>query len=155
MANDRIEQVKAEAKQEGIAWGDLRNVAQQIRREEKQKREHANEVRQTAWHCVTAHRPRSWPFWRHGFLARWGHRIAKGQDYTCIPRYDLIAQEVASAFPEYDTDDGTDRLFDLLLSPYDRLPSAADIYAMAFERLYRMKRAGCYPQPSQPALPPF
>ena len=82
---------------------------------------------------ATASTPGCWPFWRHGFLARWGDKLAKGADYTCVPGYDDLAQEVAAVHPEYSGDDGTERLFDILFSPYNRMPSAEELYRQALE----------------------
>jgi len=127
-----LAEVRREAKQRKIPWVAVQAAADQVKAAERDKREHANEVRQTAWYYATALSPGCWPFWRHGFRSRWGRRV-DDHDYTCIPGYDLLGQEVASAFPEYSTDDGTERLFDFLFSPYDKLPSAETVWRKALD----------------------
>jgi len=127
-----IAEVKNEARRLSIRWADVRDLAAQLWDDEKQKREHANAVRQSAWILATVHTPGAWAFWRHGFEKRWGRRVAEG-DYTAVPKYDTITQEIACEFPEYAGDDGAARLFDFLFSPYDRLPAKGEIYAAALE----------------------
>ena len=100
------------------------------------KRERPNEVRQVAWTLATASTPGSWPFWRHGFVSRWGRQVDR-HDYTAIPAYDEIAQEIATEFPEYA--DGAQELFDFLLSPYDRLPVADQLYRRAMDHVETRK----------------
>lgn len=134
-AETTLEAIRREARARGLRWADVADVYRELKELERAKRERANEVRRAAWEMATASTPASWPFWRHGFLARWGQRIARGSDYTCIPAYDEIGQEIASLFPEYDTDDGTERLFAFLLSPYDRLPATEQLYRRAMDRV--------------------
>ena len=71
----------------------LRDAYREIKAAEVARRERPNEVRATAWCMYTASTPGSWPFWRHGFLSRFGHRLARGADYTIIPGYDEIGQQ--------------------------------------------------------------
>ena len=40
---------------------------------------------------------------------------------------------MATVFPEFAGDDGTERLWDFLLSPYDRYPPAEKLYQKALE----------------------
>jgi hypothetical protein len=123
--------LKREARQRGLCWADVRECYAELRETERERRQHPNELRETAWCIATT--PGSWPFWRHGFLSRFGRLVARGKDYTSIPRYDTIAQEVAWHFPEYTDDHGTARLWDFLLSPYDRLPDAETLWRKAIE----------------------
>lgn len=44
-----------------------------------------------------------------------------------------IAQQIAGEFPEYAADDGIERLFAFLFSPYDRLPDREAIYREAMD----------------------
>ncbi len=109
----------------------IREAYRQIKAGERDKRRRPNEVRATAWWMFTASTPGSWPFWRHGFVARFGRRLARGADFTIIPGYDEIGQEIATQFPEYAGDDGTERLWAFLLSPYDRLPGRDEMMRKA------------------------
>jgi hypothetical protein len=129
-----IADVKAEVKARGLKWADVRDCFEWLWEQEREKREHPNAVREYAWQIATS--PGCWPFWRHGFWKRWGIRLERsGKDYTSIPRYDLIGQAVASEFPEYETHDGTERLFEFLLSRYDRLPDREKVYRHAMDHL--------------------
>ncbi len=128
-----IQQIRREARRPGVPWSAVRAAYREIKATEIAKREHPNEVRQTAWHMMTAHSPGCWPFWRHGFDSRWGHKLGSAGDYTVVPGYDELAQEVGQIFPEYADDTGTERLFDFLFSPYDKLPSRQTMYAQAIE----------------------
>ena len=109
----------------------LQEAYREIKAAEIQKRERPNEIRATAWTCYKANSPGCWPFWRHGFYATFKARLARGADYTIIPGYDEIAQEIATEFPEYAGDDGTERLWDFLLSPYDKMPSRDEMLRKA------------------------
>jgi hypothetical protein len=109
----------------------IRQAYHQVKAAERARRERPNEVRATAWWLFTASTPGSWPFWRHGFASRFGRRLARGADFTIIPGYDEIGQEIATQFPEYADDDGTERLWSFLLSPYDRLPNRDEMMRKA------------------------
>ena len=98
------------------------------------KRERPNAVREAAWTMYTASTPGCWPFWRNGFR-RFARRIAKGADYTIVPGYDEIAQQIGWDFPEYAGPDGTERLWGFLLSPYDRYPRREELYRQAMDRV--------------------
>ncbi len=111
-----------EARARGLRWAAVLAAYRQIKQTEREIRQHPNAVRASAWMMHTASRPACWPFWRHGFLSRYGRRLARGADLTVISGYDEIGQQIASEFSEYAGDDGTERLFDFLLSPYNRLP---------------------------------
>ena len=75
-------------------------------------------------------------FWKSGFTCQW-KRWPKllERDYTVIRNHDVIAQEVASHFPEYEGDDGTEQLFGELLSEYDPMPSRETMFNMAMDLL--------------------
>ena len=121
-----------EARARGLKWPDVIAVYRELKQTERDRREYPNAIRSTAWMIATASTPGSWPFWRHGFASRWGRKVAEG-DHTLVPGYDEIAQQIATAFPEYAGDDGTERLFDFLFSPYDRLPSRAEMLRKALD----------------------
>jgi len=149
-----MNEIRREARERGLDWNAVRQAAAEVRDAEREKRQRPNEVRETAWIMATACTPASWPFWRHGFYSRWGRRIARGADYTVIPRYDEIAQEVGWYFPEYSGDDGTERLFEFLLSPYDKLPTREEIYRKAMD-LVECHKAMDLVECHQPAAIPF
>lgn len=131
--------IRQEARRRGLDWEAVREAYCELREMETVKRERPNEVRQVAWTLATASTPGSWPFWRHGFVSRWGRRVDQ-HDYTVIPAYDEIAQEIATEFPEYAGPDGAQELFDFLLSPYDRLPTADQLYRRAMDHVEWSRR---------------
>jgi hypothetical protein len=131
--HDPLKPLKREARELGLRWADVEAAYRQLKQEVREEREHPNTVRETAWCYFTALRPGCWPFWRHGFLSRYGRKLSAGGDYTCVPGYDTLAQEMASLFPEFATDDGTERLWDFLFSPYERLPDRITLYRRALE----------------------
>ena len=130
--------IRDESRRRGLDWDVVWDVYCELRVMEIAKRERVNEVREAAWMMATASRPNAWPFWRHGFVSRWGRQVDL-HDYTAIPGYDEIHQAIATQFPEYAGPDGTERLFDLLLSPYDRLPTADQLYRRAMDHLEARK----------------
>jgi len=145
MAASSVSEVKRAAKQRGVPWAAVRGAYQELKASESERREHPNQVRAAAWCVATARTPGCWPFWRHGFLSRWGHKLAQGHDYTSIPGYDTISQEIGWMFPEYTGDDGTERLWDFLLSAYDRMPSSEQLYRRALDRAHRELTANQVP----------
>lgn len=130
MSEHILNQFRREAKARGLSWAAVQAAYGEVKLAEREKRERPNEVRQAAWCMATT--PGCWSFWRHGFCARWGRRVER-HDYTAVPGYDLIGQELASWFPEYADDDGTERLFEFLFSPYDRMPTREELYCKAID----------------------
>jgi len=125
-----LNQFRREAKARGLSWAAVEAAYWEIKQAEREKRERPNEVRQAAWSMATT--PGCWSFWRHGFCARWGRKVER-HDFTAVPGYDEIGQEIASWFPEYADDGGTERLFEFLFSPYDRMPTREEMYRKAIE----------------------
>jgi hypothetical protein len=140
--NTPIERARQEARKMELDFAAVRHHYEQIKEETRAAHEHPNYIRQTAWAHFKAHSPGCWDFWRHGFYYSYRHRLAKGADYTVIPGYDCLAQTMAESFPEFATDDGTERLWEFLLSPYDRLPTAAECWKKALDRAWRAKKFG-------------
>jgi len=126
-------EARKEARRRNLTWADVQAVYEELKAEAYEIRERPNEIRRVAWTMYTSAGCHS--FWRHGFVARFGDRMARGADLTSIPFYDELAQQVSWEFPEYADDAGTERLWDFLLSPYDKLPSAASLYAEALDRV--------------------
>ena len=131
--NQNLTEIRQEARRRGLDWAAVEAAYREVKAMEREKREHPNEIRASAWMLYTASSPGCWDFWRHGFLARFGHRLARGADHTIIPGYDEIAQQIATMYPDFAGDDDTARLWDFLLSPYDRLPSREEMYRKALE----------------------
>lgn len=140
MSYSTLSEVRTEAKRRGLRWAHVRDCYRLIKEQEAAKRQHANEVRQTAWYIVKARSPGCWSFWRVGFQHCFAEPVARGKDLTAIPGYDTIAQELTWQFPEYAGPDGTERLWDFLLSPYDRMPPTDELYRKALDLAER------YPQ---------
>lgn len=136
-----IDEVKREAKAAGIAWAQVQGAAAELLQREREARAHANEVREAAWCSYTS--KGCWPFWRHGFLARLGHKV-EGGDYTRIPGYDTLAASIASRYPEYAGDEGCAALWGFLLSPFERMKARSEIYAEALEWVKQEQGAPSY-----------
>jgi len=127
-----ITTIRREARDRNLPWPAVQDAYRQIKEDEREKRERPNAIRERAW-CMAV--PVGWhPFWSFGFQSQWGKKVAE-LDHTVIPGYDEIAQEIGWEFPEYANDTGTERLFDFLLSPYDRMPSAEEMYRRAMDRV--------------------
>jgi len=135
MSKDPLYPIRREAQERGLRFADVQAAYWEVKENERGKRRRPNEVREMAWMMHTASQPGCWPFWRHGFCARFGRQLARGQDHTCVPGYDEIGQQIATAFPEYQTDDGTERLWDFLFSQYDRMPSREEMMRRAMDRV--------------------
>jgi hypothetical protein len=105
----------------------------ELREQERLRRERPNAIRELAWQLYTWNSRGCWSFWRTGFRNRFQHKIARGSDFTIVPGYDVLATAVAVEFPEFDADDGAARLFDLLFTPYDRMPSRDELWRRAEE----------------------
>lgn len=124
--------LRREARDRNLFWPAVVEAYRQIKEAEQAKREQPRAVRRLAW-CMA--RPPGWhPFWSFGFQSQWGRQAAE-LDYTVVPGYDEIAQQIGWEFPEYNGDNGAERLFDFLFSPYDRMPGRADMYRQAMDRV--------------------
>ena len=126
-----MKSIRAEARRLGIPWVEVIAAYRMIRADAIASREYLNELRKHSWFLHTASTPYKWDFWRVGFKTVWGVRVDR-QDYTAIRGWDTLAQEVAQRFPDYAD---PDRLFDFLLSPYDPIPPAEDLYWRALEMI--------------------
>ena len=129
--------IRREVQERGLRFADVQAAYWEVKENEREKRRRPNEIREAAWMMHTASRPGSWPFWRHGFCARFARQLARGQDHTCVPGYDEIGQQIATAFGEYGGDDGTERLWDFLFSQYDRMPSREEMMGRAMDLVER------------------
>jgi len=127
-----VSAIKREAARRGVEWQTVQDVFAELRRLDFNQKDYPNEIRRFAWYCVTANEPRCQQFWRLGFASRYGKRVEKS-DYTAIPGYDLILQEVASKFPEFSHADGESRLFDFLFSDYVPYRPLSDVWAEALD----------------------
>lgn len=126
-------------KRRRISSRDLRQAIAEVRAIEREKRERANEIRQTAWCHFKFNRPLMWSWWQTGFAHNYGKRVERS-DFTAIPGYDTLAQEMAALFPEYSDDDGCARQWDFLLSPYETLPPRANLVRQAKQLLRDRRR---------------
>jgi hypothetical protein len=134
-----ISDLKAEATARGLNWSDVRAAFEMVREQERDKRAHGDDVRRSAWHLATALEPHLGCYWKYGFAnpwKRWPKLLER--DYTIIPNHDVIAQEVASHFPEYHRNGGTEQLFNELLAQHDPMPSRETMFAAAMDMVEAM-----------------
>lgn len=119
---------------------DLQEAYKAVKAGEQQKRAHGNEIRQLAWFVARASKPYAWRWWRLGFQTVYGARVERS-DFTVVPGYDVIHREVAHYFPEYDSADGCERLWALLMSPYEAMPRKSVMMAEAKLMLRKGRKA--------------
>lgn len=137
--NPEIQRFKRVARNLRLPWADVCQQRDQLRALELEQRAHEDLARQTGWRYFVA--MNGWsktqlPFWRNGFQRVFRGRMARGKDFTSIPRYDEIADGVREHCPElreWDTND----IFDLLLSEYPPLHPIELHYSNAIALLCR------------------
>jgi hypothetical protein len=135
-------ELRQRCQEAGVKITDVKAMYQFLRDVERDAQERPNAVRQAAWETCTS--KGCHPFWRHGFEKRWG-KIYHENDVDALPfDYDRLAQIVASYFPEYDTDDGTERL-----SPF----SSAHLYQRNRRRNYTTKPSSGSPKENPISYP--
>lgn len=127
-----IREAKRQAKKLGLAWPQVEATYKELKARAQAERQGPNELRQQAWFTAMVRTPYRNQFWRVGFRHLWGDLYDAG-DVDSVPNYDTIAQEVASAFPEWT--DRVEELWGFLMSPYNRMPPAEDLYAAALDLL--------------------
>jgi hypothetical protein len=134
MSHDIRREFRRKAQAAGVPFAVLEQTYRALRIMERETRERGWEIRARAWLCVTFFTPKSQGFWRHGFRARFP-KAFDGGDYTNIRGFDLIAKEVAAAFPELDddVDGGCENLFAFLSEPHDCLPPVEETWEQALE----------------------
>lgn len=130
MLNATIKELRETASREGIPWKWVRDLKNELVRLEEEKRAATVRARQVAWWRYVGQNSGSAPFWRHGFAARFEHRIARGADYTIIPGYDEIAYTLRSTVGEY-SEWETDDVWEFLLSDYEPQRPREVFYAEA------------------------
>lgn len=140
-SNTTIRNAKRDAKKAGIAWPVLEATYKELKARAQAERQGANELRQQAWFTAMVRTPYRNQFWRVGFRHLWGDLYDAG-DVSRVPNYDTLAQEVAIAFPEWT--DRADELWAFLMSPYDRVPPAVDLYAEALDLLLSERETQCH-----------
>lgn len=107
----------------------IHQVATHLRQCHRETCQHANAIRREAWERMTC--VGCWPFWRHGFYVRWPKAFSTG-DRTNIRGFDVLAAGMAEQFPELNRDgDPAAALFELLQSPYRRMPSHEELIVEA------------------------
>lgn len=110
--------------------GEVEAVYAELVADAQEQAERPNTIRRNAWHSLVGHDNGMSPFWRHGFAKNYGRRVERS-DYTAVPGYDEIHDQIAREFPEFAGDDGEYRLFTFLFSPYAKLPERVELYAQA------------------------
>lgn len=141
MLTDTINQTRTRSN--AVPRAHVRQLAAELRHQAIEARAALDGARKLAWQSYCHHNGRSpgcWPFWR--CLPRVIAAVAnRGQDYTAIRGYDLVATAVASEFPEWEG--RADDLWEFLAEPYERLPTIAQFEDQAREILQRMRNSDC------------
>ena len=97
----------------------------------------ADEKRRSAATLERRRALRSWIHSRYGGPVAFYSKYLRGRggDYARIPDWDVWASAVAAEWPELiPADDCSAALWDFIVSPADRAPSAAELWARAIDR---------------------
>ena len=134
MDANTISELKAEAKQLGVTWKEVKQVQGDLRKAYLEQRASEEGARQYAWSLYLLYFGRSVEgckgFWRVGF-DRVRERLQNSdRDFTSIPRYDEIATSVEVEYPEW-SEQSAEELFAWLFEGYTPRLTAADHYAEA------------------------
>lgn len=141
------ESLRREAICRGLEWADVQDCFELLQEALEGRFAHADEIRRAAWGFATAGQPRLRHQWRNGFAGKYGRQVA-ARDYTVIPRYDEIAQQIAWWFPEFADDTGCERLWDSLLAPPEPRPDWRALYRAAMEVVERQEAEDAAENPS-------
>ena len=115
----------SELKRAGISPLRVRAVYQELRERELSRRQWKWAVRGAFFAmsgCGTGQR----------YKATYRHSFSAG-DVTNLPALDVLAREMAANFPELDCEDCTERLFELIREPVDRMPPSEATYRKAVD----------------------
>jgi hypothetical protein len=127
-------EIRHEASRRGVPWDWIRDQKDRLVEIEREKRLPQVEARQAAWWSYVGRDSGSASFWRHGFKARFGRRLAVGADYTCVPCYDEIAAAVREQVDEYSAW-STEEIFAFLLADYQPFPARSRFWWEAWEEI--------------------
>lgn len=120
------EQAKRWARRNKIAFRELETIYRELRAVVRNEREWEWTIRREAWERQTP--PGCHEFWRHGFHVRYRHAFTDG-DRGNIPGFDETAADMATRFPELETDgDPAAKLFELLAQPHRTLPTSEETW---------------------------
>lgn len=125
-------EARREAKTAGLEWSNVEATYRELRIQQRVDRQLDCEVRQYVWNAY-AYTEGSRDFWRHGMQKRFPKAFGDG-DRTMIPNFDVVADDVAQAFPLFGRDnDPAATLFDFIAAPYNPIPSAEETWEDAIE----------------------
>ena len=135
--NPEMLRAKRIARAVGIPWAVVTKRRDELREKERASRFYADSARETAW--AAHNRLNGWgeshnSYWRSGFDRYYGKRLANGSDYTCVPRYDEIADAVRESHEEWSNAELCD-VWDFLLSEFEPLQPIEAIYQTAMGQL--------------------
>jgi hypothetical protein len=127
---------KRAARALNVPWEAVTRERDRLRQNELDKRGHLDEARQAAWGSFIA--LNRWSasqaaWWRNGFQRVFRKRIARGSDFTIIPRYDEIADSVRESCPEFSGHDEA-AIWEFLLSDYEERKPIWEHYEHAILR---------------------
>lgn len=118
----------------GIPLPVLHGTYQQFRQLARLEREPYWNIRRAVWKHY-AYSDESLSFWRHGMHARFRRAFEEG-DCTNIPGWDDVAKSMAAEFPELAGEDNiSQRLFELIREPHQRMPTAEETWREVLDYL--------------------
>ena len=132
---NKIRELREHARSLALPWPLVCDVKRDLAREDREAKDHPRSIRQVATYIAFASTPYRWSWWRIALQDVWGEIYAE-RDHTAILGYDEIHQQVATQFREFDADDGEERLFAFLMSPFaEHYATAAELYQQAIDLL--------------------
>lgn len=111
----------------------LRAALAEVTAEQQAKRERSIEIRRAATAAYFGPQFERW--WAIAFRVRLGKHFADGGDHSTVVGHDTLAATIALEFPEFADEDGTQRLWDFLMSEHDPMPPRAKLLELARDRL--------------------
>lgn len=121
-------ELRQQAKDNGINWATVLEIYAELRAFEQAERDYDAEIRLACWlpYSYNADCNR---FWRVGLSNRFPRAFAEG-DYTLIPRFDEVADQVRMQFPQFDT---TEKLWDYLTRDFVRMTPRVKLLQQAMD----------------------
>lgn len=122
-----------------VQWTDIEARAAEIHAVAVQSNAREYEIRRAAYQSVCPPAKRHMPYWKS--FGQWNNpryrgAFGGGNDWTVIPNWDSVAEELAGMFPELWNDNRpAETLYQLIIAPVSQTPTLREALAMAFDEL--------------------
>lgn len=126
-------QAKRIARQHSIDFTIVERVHQDIRRGLESQLKPAWELRREAYRILAPTCQTWWRTFGNQSIREFDGAFIDG-DYTRIPRFDEVADELVGQFPEFvSIDSPSETLFEFIRSPYQRMPPESETWPLAID----------------------